>query len=43
MLGQGSRSGWFHEQGEGGYDMGVFRWETRKGIKFERKIKKISS
>ena len=30
---QGSRSGWVGEQGEGAWDMVVFRGEMRKGDK----------
>ena len=33
MPGQGSRSGWVSEQGEEGWEMGLFRREMRKGDK----------
>jgi hypothetical protein len=33
MPGQGSRSGWVSDQGEGGWDRQVFRGEMRKGDK----------
>jgi hypothetical protein len=33
MPGQGSRSGWVSEQGEGEWNMGVFRREMGKGDK----------
>jgi hypothetical protein len=40
MSGQGSRSGWVGEQGEGGWDRGFSEGKPGKGITFEMYIKK---
>ena len=41
MPGQGSRSGWVGEQGEGGEDRGFSEGKLGKGMTFEMLIKKI--
>jgi hypothetical protein len=43
MSGQGSRSGYVSEQGEGGWNRGFSEGKPGKGITFEMYIKKISN
>jgi hypothetical protein len=43
MPGQGSRSGWIGDQGEGRWDRGFSEEKPGKGISFEMLIKKISN